>query len=343
MRKLILRNYQSPGDIVMLTAALRDLHLSHPGKFLTDVRTPCGPLFENSPWITPIDDNDPEVEIIQCDYPLIHQSNKGPWHFIHGFIQFLSKHLDIPIQPTDFKGDIHISDLEKSWVSQVEEVVGQNIPFWLIVAGGKTDFTIKWWDHQRYQEVVNHFKDRILFVQVGAKEHLHPGLEGVLDLRGKTDLRQVVRLMYHAQGVVCPVTFFMHLAAAVPMKVNAPKSRACVAIAGGREPSQWEAYPQHQFIHTNGALLCCDEGGCWRSRTVPLGDGDSKDNPDKLCVDVVKIGNPQKKGEEKFLPRCMDMITSKTVIDRIEMYFKGNAFKYLNNEQKLALDSLKIF
>ena len=38
--KLILRNSQSPGDIVMLTAAVRDLHACRPGQFLTDVRTP---------------------------------------------------------------------------------------------------------------------------------------------------------------------------------------------------------------------------------------------------------------------------------------------------------------
>ena len=37
----------------------------------------------------------------------------------------------------------------------------------------------------------------------------------VLDLRGKTDLRQLIRLVYHAQGVLCPVTLAMHLAAAV--------------------------------------------------------------------------------------------------------------------------------
>src|SRR5580658_10110743 len=40
MRKLILNNYQSPGDIVMLTAAVRDLHRTYPGDFLTDVRGP---------------------------------------------------------------------------------------------------------------------------------------------------------------------------------------------------------------------------------------------------------------------------------------------------------------
>ena len=33
--------------------------------------------------------------------------------------------------------------------------------------------------------------------------------------------------------------------------------RPCVVVAGGREPAHWEAYPDHQFIHNNGALRCC--------------------------------------------------------------------------------------
>ena len=41
VRKLIFRNFQSPGDIVMLTAAVRDLHKCYPGRFVTDVLTPC--------------------------------------------------------------------------------------------------------------------------------------------------------------------------------------------------------------------------------------------------------------------------------------------------------------
>ncbi len=62
MRKLILSNRQSPGDIVMLTAAVRDLHRSHPGKFATDVRTSGGALWENNPHLTPLRDDDAEAE-----------------------------------------------------------------------------------------------------------------------------------------------------------------------------------------------------------------------------------------------------------------------------------------
>jgi hypothetical protein len=111
----------------------------------------------------------------------------------------------------------------------------------------------------------------------------------------------------------------MHLAAAVETKNGIPKNRPCVVIAGGREPMHWEAYTHHQFIHTNGALLCCDDGGCWKSRVKALGDGDERDRPENLCVDVV--------GE---LPRCMDLIKPADVIRRIEMYFEGGSLKFLS-------------
>lgn len=296
----------------MLTAALRDLHLSYPGEFITDVHSPCSALFENNPWITKLSDIDPRVEVIDCSYPLIHTSNKAPYHFIHGFIDFLNDRLDLKIRPTVFKGDIHLREEEKSWMSQVHELTGFDTPFWIIVAGGKYDYTIKWWSVERYQKVVDHFKGKICFVQTGDAGHHHKPLDGVIDLRGKTDLRQFVRLVYHAQGIITPVSLAMHLAPAVPTRPDRPNSRACVVVAGGREPTQWEAYPSHQFLHTIGALPCCMEGGCWKSRTVPIGDGDEKDEPGNLCVDVV--------GD---LPHCMDMITADKVIEAVETYYAG--------------------
>lgn len=320
--KLILRNYQSPGDIVMLTAAVRDLHLCYPGRFQTDVRTPCPGLWENNPFITPLWEGDPEVRIINCEYPLIHQSNNGAYHFIHGFISFLNEELGLKIRPSACRGDIHLSPEEKSTHSQVEEVTKEDTPFWIIVGGGKLDYTVKWWDVARFQQVVDRFRGRILFVQVGEGHHHHPALDGVLDLRGQTSLRQLIRLVYHAQGVLCPVTLAMHLAAAVETKGGFPKNRPCVVVAGGREPPQWEAYPHHQYVHTVGALACCDDGGCWKSRTVPLHDGSEHDLPENLCVDVVE-----------GLPRCMHLITAEEVIHRIELYFQGGALEYLSPSQ----------
>jgi ADP-heptose:LPS heptosyltransferase len=329
MRKLILRNGQSPGDIVMLTAAVRDLHRAYPGEFATDVRTPCPAIWEHNPYLTPIADDDPEAQVLDCEYPLIHRSNDAPYHFIHGFIEHLNERLGLAVEPTAFRGDIHVSELEKSWFSTVHEIVGEQLPFWIVVAGGKNDYTVKWWDPARYQRVVDHFAGQVLFVQVGEHGHVHPPLRGVIDLRGRTDLRQLIRLVHHAQGVLCPVTLLMHLAAAVECRPGMPRNRPCVVVAGGREPPQWEAYPQHQFLHRAGALRCCDNGGCWRSRAVPLGDGDEKDAPDHCCVDVVGT-----------LPRCMDLIAAEDVIRAVEVYFEGGALAYLTPQLRQRVSAV---
>lgn len=305
--KLILKSSLPPGDIVMLTAAVRDLHQNYPGRFVTDVRTSCSELWANNPFITPLEDIS-SAEDIECRCPLIEQADSIPCHFLQGFVEFLNQRLGLRIQLTEFRGDIHLSEDERSSPSPVAEYFDRCEPYWLIVSGGKRDYTIKWWDAARYQQVVDHFRGRIQFVQVGGPGDFHPELEGVLDLRGRTNLRQLIRLVYHADGVVCPVTFLMHLAAAVPTKL-AHRLRPCVVIAGGREPPHWEAYPGQQFLHTVGLLPCCRTGGCWRSRTKPLRDGSHLNRREHLCVDVV--GN---------LPRCMDMITASDVIRKIEIY-----------------------
>jgi hypothetical protein len=320
MRKFILRNFQSPGDVLMLTAAVRDMHLTYPGQFLTDVRTPCPALWENNPYVTPLEDSDPDVRQIDCHYPLIHRSNTLPYHFVHGFRLFLNEELGLRIRPHAFRGDIHVRDEERHWLSQVDEITGRaNTRFWIIVSGGKTDFTAKWWDPQRYQAVVDHFHGRLLFAQVGeaAPGHIHPPLDRVINLVGKTDPRQLIRLVYHSDGVVCPVTFMMHAAAAVPTRPGRAMNRACVVVAGGREPPQWEAYPHHQYLHVNGALPCCDNGGCWKSRTVPSGDGDAKD--ESLCEFPVRLR------PGTTVPKCLDMIGERDVIRAVERYLEFDA------------------
>ncbi len=81
----------------MLTAAVRDLHMCYPGRFLTDVRTACPELWQHNPYLTPLKDNDPEVKAVDCYYPLINQSNQRPYHFIHGFIADLNEKLELDI------------------------------------------------------------------------------------------------------------------------------------------------------------------------------------------------------------------------------------------------------
>lgn len=321
-RRIILQNFQAPGDVVMITAAVRDLHVNHPGRFLTDVRTSSMPIWESNPHITKLDENDPRVEVHKLEYPLIHQSNQGPWHFSEAFTEEIEDKLGVRIKKRLGRGDIHIGPNEETWgfterSSWFSEYgYDPEINYWILNAGYKNDFTCKMWPEERYQQVVDHFRGQLVFVQVGHKDHNHPNLEGVINLVGKTDDRQLIRLVWSSSGVVTPVSYPMTLAAAVPIRVGkclGQPNRPCVVIAGGREPNQWQAHANHQFIHCCGALPCCSSGGCWASRVKPIGDDDEKDHRN-MCKYVVKKSN----GEE--LPYCMDMITAEEVIRRMEIY-----------------------
>lgn len=349
--KLVLTTYLAPGDIVMLTAAVRDLHRAYPNQFVTDVATSASQIWENNPLIKRLrwhkekkevlNDkgkmetkdvvvaDDPDTKVIEMHYDKdyeasVNRSDANAYHFLHAYTQHLENVLGIRIPVTEFKGDIYISREEKSWMSQIEET-GEKRPFWIIMAGGKHDFTTKWWPTENYQSVVDHFKDEIVFVQAGEAAHWHPRLTGVIDLVGKTDLRQFIRLVYHSSGVVCPITMAMHLAAAVETKQGMPEKRPCVVIAGGREPTNWEAYPFHKFLHTLGSLPCCENKACWVSRCHKVGDGDEKDEEKNLCKRPVRVGDTD-------FPECMMLIEPGDVVRAIELY--QNLWKTKNDRRR---------
>jgi ADP-heptose:LPS heptosyltransferase len=321
-RKIILQSHLALGDVVMLTAAVRDLHRLCPGQFVTDVRTAFPEVWTHNPYLTGLDAFDRTVETLACDTMFVAQSERSPCHYIYAFLDFLNRRLKLELQPTEFAGDIHLSEADRAAPSPIRELTGKDTPYWVICAGGKYDLTIKWWAVERYQQVVDHFRGRIQFIQVGYAGHFHPPLEGAMDLRGRTTLRQLIRLVHNCEGVVCGVTSLMHLAAAVPRPFDRPGLRPCVVIAGGRESPHWEAYPGHQFLHTVGVLDCCATSGCWKSRTRPLGDGAPDDRAEKRCVAVTNS-----------LPRCMDLITANDVIRRIEMIMDGGLGRYLQPGQ----------
>ena len=89
----------------MMTAAVRDLHCCYPGQFIVDVRTSCPEIWENNPYLTPLSEADPDVQVIECSYPLIDRCNWTPYHCLHGYIEFLNTTLALSIRPTLFKGD----------------------------------------------------------------------------------------------------------------------------------------------------------------------------------------------------------------------------------------------
>jgi ADP-heptose:LPS heptosyltransferase len=204
---------------------------------------------------------------------------------------------------------------ERLMPDPLEQKLGRKQPYWVVVNGGKTDFTVKHWHPSRMQWVVSQLRNKVHFVQTGLSEHMHHGLKGsnitsLMDCMG----RDFIRLIYHAEGVICGITYAMHLAAAVPCRPIENRIKPCVVIAGGREAHHWEAYNGHRFLDTIGSLPCCANGGCWKARVVKLGDGEPND--EHLCVLPTKTEN------DIMLPRCMDMIKPQDVLRAVESYLE---------------------
>jgi len=317
--RLLLRNQRCPGDVLMMTAALRDLHRAYPGRYLTAVDTPCNQLFQNNPLVVTQKQLGAPDKVITCDCPGVNLADERPFHFMQACVEDLENQLGLRIPVGRFCGEVYLSARELRLPSPVAEA-GHAGPYWIVMAGGKYDFTTKWWDPEWYQAVVDHFAGRIHFVQCGEQSHWHPPLRNVTNLVGATDIRQFIRVMYHADGVLCPVTFAMHLAAAVPANPRGPAKRPCVVIAGGRESPHWEMYPNHQFLHTVGALECCASGGCWRSLCQPVGNGSPNDA--NACLRPVTVRDRLRIG------KCMTLITPQKVISAIETYYHGGVLKY---------------
>lgn len=297
---LVLENKLSPGDVLVMTAAIESLHRAIPNKFKISVDVSVPAIFEHNPLITPRPDG--TARIIRMNYPAIHQSDQRPLHFMQAYCEFLSEQLSESIPLKVNRPYVYLSQQEKAWKGRIQEIVGKKVPYWIINAGYKKDFTAKWYPH--YQEVVNNLAGKVLFVQIGETGHTHAPLTGVINQIGKTTPRELIRLAYHAEGGLGPSTFLQHLCAAF--------EKPYVCLLGGREPVPWVQYPKQTTLHTVGALKCCFNKACWKSRTVKLNDGEAHDN--SLC------DQPAAVGLNDWAPRCLTMITPDEVAAAVDKY-----------------------
>jgi ADP-heptose:LPS heptosyltransferase len=296
MRKLILTQPQSPGDILVFTRLIADLKTTYPA-WQIDVRTPCPEIFENNPHLTPLSERDPQVQLVTIkadDDSWLHKSGWSCIHYAEGMIRDAERYLGMPITRTSIRPEIYLSEAEKKWTNQVQTEFGYSGKFWLINAGYKPECPLKYYPY--YQEVVHLLRDKIQFVQIGHKDHIHPPLEGVFNLIGKTDLRQLIRLCYWAQGTLGGISFQMHLAAAY----QAP----AVVLAGAKEGPHWELYPNQRYLYTNGALKCGAWDGCWKSKLTD-------------CVNLTG-----------GYARCFTMIHPATVAEAVTSYYRGGMLTF---------------
>jgi hypothetical protein len=105
----------------------------------------------------------------------------------------------------------------------------------------------KQWPHERFQVVVDGLKTEFDFVQVGAaSDH---GLRDVIDLRGKTTIRQSAAILSQSRVFVGLVSGLMHLARAVDCR--------SVIVYGGRENPSQSGYSANENLYWNGPCAPC--------------------------------------------------------------------------------------
>ena len=321
-RKFLIDFKMAPGDVSMLTALVRDLKLTYGDQYDINVKTNFPAIWRHNPYLSDFKEGDPGVETLHLGKqgPMaaaIRESNKQHVHFVTYFHREFHQRTRIHV-PCLFPGpDIHLSEKEKS-----EPMIDGR--YWIIVPGGKLDMTNKIWSQVRYQEVVDKLRPwGLRFVQEGATKRLcvHPPLDNVLNLVGQTSIRDLLVNIYHAEGVICGVTFQMHVAAAL--------QRPCVVLGGGRENPWWEAYVDdwkafgdksppvavpHRYLHTVGLLQCCKSNGCWKQRVVRLNDRTKHDT--SLCL------LPTTAERSQIVPKCLDLITTDHVIEATMSYYE---------------------
>jgi len=322
--KIILSHKRAPGDVLCMTAVVRDIARTYPGRYEIYAFTSCKTLWDNNPYIAGTL-NAPKTGMRRLNLTYGHhipQANRKYLHFLTAFHRNFEEQTGAHVPVLEPKGDVHLSDWHK-----------ENSPmdrrYWVTFSGGKSDFTTKIWSAQRHQQVVTIMRQfGIPVVQGGALHngHWHPPLSGVLNTLNQTNLRDMLWLIHHADGVICPITSAMHMAAAL--------DRPCVVVAGGREHWWWEAYvnsdketfgPEasgnvkvpHRYLHTQGLLDCCHDRGCWRNKVTTQ----ERDKHKSHCK------YPEQDDLGQHIPRCLKMITVDMVVDAVLSYYRNGTLE----------------
>jgi hypothetical protein len=299
-RRLKLVNKQAAGDAVVITMAIESLHRTYPGRFATAVETLHDPVFWFNPLVEWPAPHEGGWETFDLHYPLIRESNRLPIHFGEAFSRHLGQLLGLPLSLATNRPHLHLSEAERAWDGPLLDIAPEPVPFVLLAAGHKVDFTTKATPPRVWEAVAQRLRAAgILPVQIGAtgKDHHQTPIPGCVDLVGATGVRALVRLAWHATAAAGPSTLLQHLAAAW--------QRPYVLVDAAREPRSWTTYPTQVDMTRHARHACCAAEACWRSKVRP-----DRLPEDEDCVDPVA-------GEPWPVARCVSAIDPDQVAETV--------------------------
>lgn len=302
-------NYKGAlGDVLCLSAAVHSWRLVNPEHELAVV-APFSEIFEGH-GLRPTSEDFGQVTISDQHYREgVEAARSRPRHVVEFFHDILGRLSGCPCPVNRQVPKLYVHHLPAA------PVQGR---YWVLFAGGKADIPLKIWSGPFFQQITDFLRSRNrLVVQTGRTTDLHTPLDGAIRLFDRSSTREsllrLFALVRGCEGVVCPITSGMHLAAAF--------GKPCVVIAGGREDPWWEAYNSghgafggrfigrpHKFLHTVGGQLdCCRLAGCWRRVFQP---------DDARGCDRFRI----LEDFPKRVAECMMTVTPEMVVEALEEY-----------------------
>lgn len=308
-KEYVFANRQRIGDILVMTAGIRDFKNAFPDTRVNVITTAMHIWDHNKsidPTLVPTESNTIKIGPSK----LTNASNRLDWHFANAYRMSIEDALNIHIPQGESRPDIWFTE-EEYYASRIIKE-----PYWIIVVGGEKGWGCKMYPLERWQEFINQNKD-IIFYQLGAREDNYQKLIGdnVVDYVGKTQdhntgIRDLFKLFLNAEGSIGLVSFHMHLSGAL--------HKPCIVVAGAREPVSFTQYPGHQYLATDGCLPCA-ETACWHC------------NIDS-CTDLVV-------NKEK-VPKCVDIITPQDLTNALNRYYLGGRLKKDTASKKPKLKNI---
>jgi ADP-heptose:LPS heptosyltransferase len=290
--EIVFKNRQAIGDILTMTAGIRDFKNAFPNTKVGVVTTAMH-LWDHNPNI---DHNFKDNEKILEIGPgfATNKSNLLNLHMCNAFRTDIENKLHISFPQGPIRPDIWMTQDEYNRPPLIDG------PYWLFIYGGEPGWPAK--QYHRWQEVINMLKDDVKIVQLGVKGHPYPHLDNTVDYIGKTEdrntgLRDLFNLFLHAQGSLGLVSMHMHLSAAF--------GNPCVVVAGAREPAWFTNYFGHQYVQSNGTMFCGEHTACWKCKL-------------EGCRNLV----------DGKLPKCAEIIEPEEIADGVRKYYRGGRLEY---------------
>lgn len=194
------------GDVLMTTPAVRALKKKYPNSHIRYV-TETPDLILNNPYVDEVSPVGYNADLkIYFEYPVKKGYPDRPLekHIAEEFAECAGVKLD------NLFGDLVLYDHEISFAVNAVKKLKKVVIATIHVTSGWSPY--KQWDISLWQKVVDHFRGRILFLQIGAKGE--PVLKNVLSFVGLLNVRLAASIIYASDFFVGIDSFPNHVAAA---------------------------------------------------------------------------------------------------------------------------------